>query len=530
MKTDHTSAEKTLRFYEVTVEDMMNARERRAAVQERLIGLYGLPVVSFTLNIPGPVKVFRGVPGFFERGVQAVKQALSDAGISILSQESIEEHTGLELIFCADGTPEELKRITSAVEEAEPAGRLYDIDIIRTDRSKVSREDIGLPGRRCLLCSEPAQACARSRRHSLEELTACVRRLILEDSFLNRILQSARMSLIDEVSATPKPGLVDLRDNGSHRDMCFQTFLDSTEAVVPYIREMASEGLHCEDPSLLFGRIRRTGLQAEKAMFRATGGVNTHKGMIFSMGLLAAAAGYQYGRQLSERISGQLPPSASGEWDLSVPDLLSLAGELCREETARDFEALNKRAESRGEDPLCLSHGERLYLKYGCRGIRGEAADGFPSLSQIAYPALTGAAAYAELLRPFPKPSLSLSDRVSQPDRGSLSDSGLDGKWNLVRLQTLLHLMARAEDTNVLHRGGPAAAAYVREEAAALLSGGGVFAEDGLCRLAQLNRDFISRNISPGGCADLLALAVFLLRLSDPGEDSFQVLKSDPAQ
>ena len=90
--------------------------------------------------------------------------------------------------------------------------------------------------------------------------------------------------------------------------------------------------------------------------------------------------------------------------------------------------------------------------------------------------------------------------------------------------------MARAEDTNVLHRGGPAAAAYVREEAAALLSGGGVFAEDGLCRLAQLNRDFISRNISPGGCADLLALAVFLLRLSDPGEDSFQALKSDPAQ
>ena len=74
MKTDHTSAEKTLRFYEVTVEDMMNARERRAAVQERLIGLYGLPVVSFTLNIPGPVKVFRGVPGFFERGVQAVKK------------------------------------------------------------------------------------------------------------------------------------------------------------------------------------------------------------------------------------------------------------------------------------------------------------------------------------------------------------------------------------------------------------------------------------------------------------------------
>ena len=75
-------------------------------------------------------------------------------------------------------------------------------------------------------------------------------------------------------------------------------------------------------------------------------------------------------------------------------------------------------------------------------------------------------------MQSFCVPFQTLSDRVSQPDRGSLSDSGLDGKWNLVRLQTLLHLMARAEDTNVLHRGGPEAAAYVREEAAALLSGG----------------------------------------------------------
>lgn len=530
MKTDHTSAEKALRFHEVTVEDMMNARERRAAVQEKLIGLYGLPVVSFTLNIPGPVKVFNGVPGFFERGVQAVKRALFDAGISIVSQESIRENTGLELLFCAEGTPEELKRITSAVEEAEPAGRLYDIDIIRTDRSKVSREEIGLPGRRCLLCSGPAQACARSRRHSLEELTACVRRLIFEDSFLNRILQSARTALIDEVSATPKPGLVDLRDNGSHRDMCLQTFLDSTEAVVPYIREMASEGLHCEDLSLLFGRIRKTGLQAEKAMFRATGGVNTHKGIIFSMGLLAAAAGYQYGRQLAEKISGQLPLSDSGTWDPSVSDLLSLAGELCRDEIERDFEALNKKAESRGAGISSLTHGERLYLNCGCRGIRGEAADGFPSLSQIACPALADAAAGLKLSRPFPRPSLSLSGSISEPGREPLSDSGPGGKWNLARLQTLLHLMARAEDTNVLHRGGPEAVSFVKEEAAALLAGGGVFAEDGLRRLAQLNRDFIERNISPGGCADLLALAVFLLRLPDREDDSFQALSSDLAQ
>ena len=180
----------------------------------------------------------------------------------------------------------------------------------------------------------------------------------------------------------------------------------------------------------------RTGLQAEKAMFRATGGVNTHKGMIFSMGLLAAAARISVQQAALEgRISGQLPPSASGEWDLSVPNLLSLAGGLCREETERDFEALNKRAESRGEDLLCLSHGERLYLKYGCRGIRGEAADGFPSLSQIACPALTGAAAYAGLLRPFPsQPSRPRTRSLTAGPRLSTT-ADWTGKWNLVRLR-----------------------------------------------------------------------------------------------
>ena len=90
----------------------------------------------------------------------------------------IREKTGWEAFFCADASPETLKEITVAIEDRDPVGRLYDMDVIRTDGSKVSREDLHLPGRKCLLCGDPAHACARSRRHSVEELTEEIQRIL----------------------------------------------------------------------------------------------------------------------------------------------------------------------------------------------------------------------------------------------------------------------------------------------------------------------------------------------------------------
>ena len=228
----------------VSVEDMMEARERRARLQEQLIGTYQVPVVSFTLNIPGPVKILPGTEEFFRRGSESVWQALKQASVPVLFETQLREHTGLELFLCADAKPETLKQITSSLEEETAGGRLYDIDIIRTDKSKVSREEIGLPGRRCLLCGEPAHACSRSRKHTVEDLVSHIQQLMAEDAFLNHLYLAARESLTDEVSATPKPGLVDRLDNGAHRDMCCETFLKSAGAVAPYIRTMAEQGIH----------------------------------------------------------------------------------------------------------------------------------------------------------------------------------------------------------------------------------------------------------------------------------------------
>ena len=104
--------------------------------------------------------------------------------------------------------------------------------------------------------------------------------------------ETCAYALMAEVGATPKPGLVDRCDSGAHADMNYATFEASTAAIVPYLTQMFEQGTAWEshDYNMLFEAIRLTGIEAEKAMFAATDGVNTHKGMIFSMGTIAAAS------------------------------------------------------------------------------------------------------------------------------------------------------------------------------------------------------------------------------------------------
>ena len=99
-------------------------------------------------------------------------------------------------------------------------------------------------------------------------------------------------ALIEEVLTSPKPGLVDLFDNGAHKDMDVETFRKSSEAIAPYLAEMAGIGYLEENPDLIFPKIRTIGIEAEKAMFEATDGINTHKGAIFTLGVILAGYGH----------------------------------------------------------------------------------------------------------------------------------------------------------------------------------------------------------------------------------------------
>lgn len=281
---------------------------------------------------------------------------------------------------------------------------------------------------------------------------------------LEYLSQMCEYALIAEVSATPKPGLVDCHDNGAHTDMCHDTFIASTHAIVPYLSSMALTGYQWdrETPSGLFAAIRPIGVKAEQAMFQATGGVNTHKGIIFSLGIIAAACGLYYRR----------------EHCFCPEEILSLSGLLCRDVLEQDFRQIDR------DNPR--THGEKLFVRYGFRGIRGEAQNGFPSIQTCSLPAIR---------------------RLSQ----TCSDE------NPVFLNTLLTLMSQVDDTNVLARTGRDLLAYEKSEAARILGLGGALSPEGLDALAALNESFIQYNISPGGCADLLAITIFLWRMEQYG-------------
>lgn len=268
-------------------------------------------------------------------------------------------------------------------------------------------------------------------------------------------------ALLEEVYTTPKPGLVDRRDNGAHQDMDCTTFEVSAAAIAPYLGQMFQEGLFWrETPQALFKKVRKTGLLAEKAMFRATGGINTHKGLIFTIGILSSAAGYYYG------IYGKM----------NVSEILRLSGQMTAEVLEKEFEEIRNRRP--------VTHGEILYRIYGEKGIRGEAQQGFPILAGHIYP----------LLRFY---------RKGQTDK------------NEANINVLLKSMMMLNDTNVLSRADQKSLAWLKKEAESIWNAGGAFTIPGFRKIEELNRKCIERNISPGGSADLLAAAVFLWNMEE---------------
>jgi len=266
-------------------------------------------------------------------------------------------------------------------------------------------------------------------------------------SWPDRIAARAQRCLQLEVDTWPKPGLVSRVDSGSHDDMDAATFDRSAAALRPYFAELAAAGLRDAEMSVL----RRIGLAAERAMLAATGGINTHRGAIFGLGLLCAAAGLQR--------SGRVEPGAA------------LGASVAR----RWGDAI------RGGPRLAGSHGERALRDHAAGGARAEAASGFATVYALGVPALRDAARL-------------------QP-----------GDAEAARVQACFALIAGLDDTNLLHRGGVAGLRFAQHAARAFLARGGVAQPAWRDAAAGVHRAFVRRRLSPGGAADLLAMSVFVL-------------------
>ena len=428
---------------EVTLQDILLAREERVAKQKEFLAKYHCPLISFTMNIAGPLKT----SPLIERGFQAGLRELESLGFAILAKEVIYKATGCEGYFAVDMDAGALKTLCTQIEEAIPLGRLFDMDVLDTGGRKLDRQG----QRGCIVCGSPGRGCAAGRVHSVEELQAATDKILREHfrpTDQAEIADLAVRSLLEEVHITPKPGLVDKRNTGSHRDMDLSTFVASANALRPYFAECVAIGQDTasQSPRETFQLLRQAGLQAEKVMFETTGGVNTHKGAIFTLGILCGGVGRLW----------------SAESPVTSLTLLLKECATIGQAATEDFSQMDG-----------STAGQKLYLQIGLRGIRGEVADGLPAVKNIALPALEEG----------------LSKGLSLNDAAACA---------------LIQLIAQVEDTNLYHRGGEEGATFAKEAAKAL----GKYPT--IAQIETLDDIFITQNLSPGGCADLLAATCFL--------------------
>ena len=220
----------------VTLPEMLAAREARVFRQQTLMERYALPVISFSLNIAGPVKNGPAVRRTFREGLSRLLDALQTARIKVERQEEIDQITGCEAVLAVQGSPGDVKRLCVELEDEDRLGRLFDLDVLDPDGSKLDRESFGHPPRPCLVCGKAGKGCASRRLHTVEELQEATQK-IMRDFFAQKdgeaVAGQAVRALLYEVCTTPKPGLVDRANNGSHKDMDVFTFLDSTAALLP---------------------------------------------------------------------------------------------------------------------------------------------------------------------------------------------------------------------------------------------------------------------------------------------------------
>jgi triphosphoribosyl-dephospho-CoA synthase len=261
----------------------------------------------------------------------------------------------------------------------------------------------------------------------------------------------ALQSLHQELAAYPKPGLVSPVDSGSHKDMDAALFFRSLFSLRKYFCDIARAGAHRAS----FALLKQLGITAEERMLKATQGVNTHRGAIFNLGLLAASAGHLYEAGLPLQ-KDALRNVVRSRWGNAI--------------------------RQHGKSLPQVSHGSQVASRYGAGGALHEAASGFPHLFEIGLPTL--------------QQSL---ERGADP--------------NSAAVQSLFSLIEVLPDTNLLYRGGESGLRFAQESAKGFLAEGGVYRVGWQKNAVEIHRQFVDLNLSPGGSAVLLAATVFVNRL-----------------
>ncbi|MCR5130937.1 MAG: triphosphoribosyl-dephospho-CoA synthase [Prevotella sp.] len=277
------------------------------------------------------------------------------------------------------------------------------------------------------------------------------------------LAQLACDALLQELNTTPKPGLVDCHDNGAHKDMDFKLMIRSINALRPFFVQLAQAGLRGD---LSHATISTIGIEAEEAMLKATHGVNTHRGALFSMGLAVAAAASQgCGAIHANRLQTTIAQIAQ-----TFPD-------------TKD------------------THGSNAVSQYQAKGALAMAREGYQLL-------------FSDWMEFYRGERRGFSGEWREEsgewrvERGEWREESGERKAQNAELKTLLRIMSQLDDTNILHRCGPEVGQRVKAEAAAMLN------DFCIEKIEAMNQRYSNENISPGGAADMLALTIFIYNIT----------------
>ena len=443
----------------ISLEELLAAKEERALRRERMQEDYPGTCVSLSVNIPGVKKDSPRIRALFQHALERIGNALL-----VVTMQSVYGKIGPHAVLAVEGDAAAVKEVACRLETENEYGRLLDIDVYDASGVAVSSPSRG-PGRSCFVCDGLAVACMRERHHTLPEIMAGVERLFtaFHAATSRTVSEPAAYyaslgleAMLHEVASSPSPGLVDPFHTGSHSDMDFFTFQRSSAALSFGMARCVEAGIRHEgETRSLLPVLRRIGLEAEKDMFRATNGVNTQKGLLFSMGLALGATGLlvRNGKPVTPgNVSAVLREMTAG---LVVKEL-------------------------GGATPRTA--GERMFRDFGISGIRGEVEAGLPSVLGVGLPTLENALARGE-------------------------------GCNRALIRTLIALMAKVDDTTILARSPRLESLRMIQEKARAFQNARLLDQDSWQdALWKLDAEFVSANISPGGSADLLALTWFLYR------------------
>ncbi len=264
---------------------------------------------------------------------------------SFFHVELFESVDGPYFLCGVKGKNPKIKNHLIKLEDTHTLGRYIDLDYFTDSVKSISRVDLKLPLRKCILCDNEAVICIRRGSHNLKDILNTIEKRTVY-YFADIVVDLVDYAILRELKIEDKFGLVTFTTSGSHTDMDYMTMLKAKDSILHYFKELFLTGYEADDLTNLLLNVRQIGIDAERRMLQATGGINSYKGVIFLLGFVALSFGYTF------------------KTSTSFNDLFENI-KIIAKDIYDDFELDYDTA------------GVRLYHEHGITGIRGVAKDGF---------------------------------------------------------------------------------------------------------------------------------------------------------